>query len=121
MRDDPVFITAQEAAERLLTIKIAGCLFFALIVFALIWIFIMWKHSEERRKIEAQNDRDRISVTRTIGKSLADALKDDGNWKEQFIILKRKYDALEAHCENMEDTLDKAKGSNNFGRGADAK
>lgn len=118
--EEPVYISAQEAAERLLTIKIAGWLFFALIVFALIWILIMWKHSEERRKIEAQNDRDRISVTRTIGKSLAEALKDDGNWKEQFVILKRKYDALEAHCVNMENTLDQARGSNNFGRG-DAK
>ena len=113
---DPVLITAQEAAERLLTIKIAGLLMFALLIFAVIWLFFAWKYSEDRQKIEAENQRDRITVTRTIGKSMTNALKDDGNWKEQFFALKRKYDALEAHCENMEKTLDSARGSNNFGR-----
>ena len=113
---DPVFITSQEAAERLLTIKIAGLLMFALLIFAAIWLFLAWKYSEDRRKIEAENQRDRIAVTKTIGNSMTNALKDDGNWKEQFFTLKRKYDALEAHCENMEKTLDTARGSNNFGR-----
>ena len=113
---DPVFITAQEAAERLLTIKIAGILFFVLLLFVAIELFLMWKYSEDRRMTEAKNDADRIAVTRTIGKSVTNALKDDGNWKEEFFALKRKYDALEAHCENMEKTLDTARGSNNFGR-----
>ena len=106
---DPVFITAQEAAERLLTIKIAGLLMLALLIFAAVWLFFAWKYSEDRRMTEAKNDADRIAVTRAIGKSMTNALKDDGN-------LKRKYDALEAHCENMEKTLDGARGSNNFGR-----
>ena len=114
--DNPVYITAQEAAERLLTIKIAGFLMLALIIFTAIWLFLAWKYSEDRRKIEAENQRDRIAVTKMIGKSMTNALKDDGNWKEQFFALKRKYDALEAHCENMEKTLDSARGSNNFGR-----
>ena len=114
--DDPVFITAQEAAERLLTIKIAGLLMLALLIFAALWLFFAWKYSEDRRMTEAKNDADRIAVTRTIGKSMTNALKDDGNWKEQFFALKRKYDALEAHCENMEKTLDGARGSNSFGR-----
>lgn len=112
--DDPVFITAQEAAERLLTIKIAGLLMFALLVFAAVWLFFAWKYSEDRRMTEAKNDSDRIAVTRTIGKSMTNALKDDGNWKEQFFALKRKYDVLEAHCENMEKVLDSAKGRNGF-------
>ena len=115
---DPVFITAQEAAERLLTIKIAGILFFVLLLFVAIELFLMWKYSEDRRMTEAKNDADRIAVTRTIGKSMTNALKEDGNWKEEFFALKRKYDALEAHCENMEKTLDAANGTNNFGRNA---
>ena len=113
---DPVFITAQEAAERLLTLRIAGFLMLAIIVFAVIWLFFAWKYSEDRRMQEAKNDADRIAVTKTLGKSLMDSLKEDGNWKEEFFALKRKYDALEAHCENMEKTLDTARGSNNFGR-----
>lgn len=117
---DPVFITAQEAAERLLTIRIAGFLMLAIIVFAVIWIFFAWKYSEDRRMQEAKNDADRIAVTKILGKSLTDSLKEDGNWKEEFFTLKRKYDALEAHCENMEKTLDGARGSNNFGRKVEA-
>ena len=117
---DPVFITAQEAAERLLTIRIAGFLMLAIIVFAVIWIFFAWKYSEDRRMQEAKNDANRIAVTKILGKSLTDSLKKDGNWKEEFFALKRKYDALEAHCENMEKTLDGARGSNNFGRKVEA-
>lgn len=118
--DDPVFISAQEAAERLLTIRIAGFLMLAIIVFAVIWIFFAWKYSEDRRMQEAKNDADRIAVTKILGKSLTDSLKEDGNWQEEFFALKRKYDALEAHCENMEKTLDSARGSNNFGRKVEA-
>lgn len=112
--DDSVFITAQEAAERLLTIKIAGFLMFALLIFAVVWLFFAWKYSEDRRMQEAKNDADRIAVTKTLGKSLTDSLKEDGNWKEQFFILQAKYDVLEAHCENMEKVLDSAKGRNGF-------
>ena len=118
--DDPVFITAQEAAERLLTIKIAGLLMFALLVFSAVWLFFAWKYSEDRRMTEAKNDSDRIAVTKTMGKAITNALKDDGNWKEQYEILRAKYDVLEAHCENMEKTLDSARGSNNFGRKVEA-
>lgn len=115
---DPVLITAQEAAERLLTLKMAGWFLFIVLILGSVWFFVMWKYSEDRRKEEADNGRDRIAVTMNIGKAVTDALKDDGNWKEQFIILKAKYDVLEAHCENMEKTLDAANGMNNFGRNA---
>ena len=111
---DPVYITAQEAAERLMTIRIAGWLLFFIVVLGGMWLIIRWKYSEDRRRIEAQNERDRISVTNNIGMAVTNALKEDGNWKEQFIILKSKYEVLEAHCENMEKLLDSAKGSNGF-------
>ena len=118
--EEAIYITAQEAAERLLTIRIAGLLMFAIILFAAIWLFLAWKYSEDRRKEEVENESERIAVTWTMGKAVTDALKDDGNWKEQFFILKSKYDALEAHCENMEKVLDTARGSNNFGRNVKA-
>ena len=111
---EAVYITAQEAAERLLTIKIAGWLIFAFIIFAGIWFFLIWKYSEDRRKEEAKNDAQRIAVTKTIGTAMAKSIEEDGNWREQFFILKKKYDVLEAHCENMEKTLDSAKGRNGF-------
>lgn len=118
--EEAIYITAQEAAERLLTIRIAGLLGFSLILFAAIWLFLAWKYSEDRRKEEVENESARIAVTRNLGKAVTDALKDDGNWKEQFFTLKAKYDVLEAHCENMEKVLDSAKGSNGFGKKVNA-
>lgn len=108
MMGDPVFITAQEAAERLLTIKIAGIILFSVIVLGGIWFLFVWKYGEDRRRDEARNAKDRIAVTKNIGISMAKAIEKDGGWKEQYIILKKKYDALEAHCENLEQLLDSA-------------
>lgn len=105
---DPVYIAAQEAAERLLTIKIAGAILVSALILGGIWFFIVWKYSEDRRMEEVQNAKDRIGVTMNIGISMAKAIEKDGCWKEQYFILKNKYDALEAHCENLEQLLDSA-------------
>lgn len=112
--DDTVLLSAQEAAERLLTIKIAGILFFVLLLFAAIELFLMWKYSEDRRKTEADNAADRIMVTEKIGTAMTDVLKEDSGWKAQYYALKAKYDALETHANNMEWTLDSATGANGF-------
>lgn len=105
---DAVYITAQEAAERLLTIRIAGIILFSVIVLGGIWFLIMWKHGQDYRKIEVENAKDRIVVTKNIGVKMASALEKDGAWKEQYFILKSKYDVLEAHCENLEQLLESA-------------
>lgn len=105
---DAVYITAQEAAERLLTIKIAGWVLFIIVVFGCMWIIVRWKYGEDRRKSEAKNAKDRIVVTKNIGVKMASALEKDGAWKEQYFILKSKYDVLEAHCENLEQLLESA-------------
>ena len=102
---DPVWITAQESAERMLTIKIAGWMMFAIVILTGIWLIVRMKQTAECRKKEAENAAERIIVTKNIGASMAKAIAKDGGWKEQFFILKRKYDALEAHCENLEQTL----------------
>ena len=112
--EEPVYITAQEAAERLLTIKVAGVLLFGLMIFAGVWLFFMWKYSEDRRKTEAQNAKDRIMVTEKIGTSMTDVLKEDSGWKAQYYSLKAKYEALEEHAKSMEWTLDSATGANGF-------
>lgn len=112
--EEPVYITAQEAAERLLTIKVAGVLLFGLLLFAGVWLFCMWKYSEDRRRTEAENAKDRILVTQRIGTAMTDVLKEDSGWKAQYFALKAKYDALEKHSNNMERTLDSATGANGF-------
>lgn len=101
-----VYITAQEAAERLLTLKIAGVILFTVIVLGGIWVLFVWKYGEDRRRVEAQNAKDRISVTNNIGSSMAKAIEMDGGWKEQYYILKNKYEVLESHCDNLEQLLE---------------
>lgn len=124
----PVYITAQEAAERILTIKIAGVLLFVMVVIGCMWIIIRWKQSEERRLIQARNNQaeaknasERIRVTEQIGMAMTEVLKQDSGWKAQYYALKAKYDdlitrydALEGHNTNMEHTLESATGRNGF-------
>lgn len=114
---DPVWITAQESAERMLTIKIAGWMLFVIVILGCMWIFVRWKYTEDRRKKEAENASERIRVTKNIGHVMTEVLEQDGAWKEQFFILKRKYDALEAHCQNLEQTLASAE-AGKFSRGS---
>ena len=112
--EEAVWITAQEAAERLLTIKIAGVMLFALVVLGGMWLIIRWKYSEDRRRTEAENAKERIKVTENIGTAMTEVLKQDSGWKAQYFILKAKYDALEEHAKSMEWVLDTARGSNGF-------
>lgn len=112
--DEPVYITAQEAAERLLTIKIAGVILLVLVIGLIAWIIVRWKYTEDRRRTEAENARDRIQVTERIGTAMTQVLKEDSGWKVQYFALKAKYDALMQHSENMEKTLESATGRNGF-------
>lgn len=112
--EEAVWITAQEAAERLLTIKIGGILLFLIVVFAGMWLIIRWKYSEDRRKVEAENAKERIRVTENIGAAMTTVLKEDSGWKAQYYILKAKYDAQLAHNASMERTLETATGANGF-------
>lgn len=111
---EAIWLTAQEAAERLLTIKIAGWLLFVIVVLAGMWLIIRWKYSEDRRRTEAENAKKRIEVTDHIGTAMTTVLKEDSGWKAQYYALKAKYDALEEHSKGMEWVLETAKGSNGF-------
>lgn len=119
--EEAVWITAQEAAERLLTIKIAGVMLFAIVVLGGMWLIIRWKYSEDRRRTEAENAKERIKVTENIGTAMTEVLKQDSGWKTQYYILKSKHESLlvehaelQKHCKNMEDLLETAKGANGF-------
>lgn len=111
---EAIWITAQEAAERTQTIRIAGILLFAIVILGGMWLIIRWKYSEDRRRTEAENAKERIRVTENIGSAMTEVLKQDSGWKAQYFILKAKYDALEKHANSMERTLDTARGSNGF-------
>lgn len=111
---EAIWLTAQEAAERTQTIRIAGILLFTIVVLGGMWLIIRWKYSEDRRRIEAENAKDRIRVTENIGTAMTEVLKQDSGWKAQYYILKAKYDAQLAHNESMEHTLETATGANGF-------
>lgn len=111
---EAIWLTAQEAAERTQTIRIAGILLFIIVVLGGMWLIIRWKYSEDRRRIEAENAKDRIMVTENIGTAMTEVLKQDSGWKAQYFILKAKYDALEEHAKSMERTLETATGTNGF-------
>ena len=118
---EPVWLTAQEASERLLTIKIAAVLLFVIVVLGGMWLVIMFKSHrkvvEEQataERIEAENARERIRVTERIGTAMATVLKEDSGWKVQYFALKAKYDTLLEHCTSMENTLATATGANGF-------
>lgn len=114
---DPVWLTAQEAAERTLTLRIGGWILFGIILLGGIWLILRWKYTEDRRRKEAENAKERIRVTKNLGHVMTEVLEQDGAWKEQYFILKRKYDALEAHCENLEQTLASAEAGKFIQRG----
>ena len=111
---EAIWLTAQEAAERTQTIRIAGILLFTIVVLGGMWLIIRWKYSEDRRRTEAENAKDRIRVTENIGTAMTEVLKQDSGWKAQYFILKAKYDALEEHAKSMERTLETATGANGF-------
>lgn len=118
---EAIWLTAQEAAERTQTIRIAGILLFVIVVFGCMWLIIRYKSHRKvmeqnavRDRIEAENASERIRVTENLGTAMTTVLKEDSGWKAQYFILKAKYDALEEHAKSMEWVLDTAKGSNGF-------
>lgn len=118
---EAIWLTAQEAAERTQTIRIAGILLFVIVVFGCMWLIIRYKSNRKvmeqnavRDRIEAENASERIRVTENLGTAMTTVLKEDSGWKAQYFILKAKYDALEEHAKSLEWTLDTATGANGF-------
>lgn len=118
---EAIWLTAQEAAERTQTIRIAGIILFVIVVFGCMWLIIRYKshrrvmeQNTERDRIEAENASERIRVTENLGTAMTTVLKEDSGWKAQYFILKAKYDALEEHAKSMEWVMDSATGANGF-------
>lgn len=118
---EAIWLTAQEAAERMQTVIIAGILLFVIVVFGCMWLIIRYKSNRKimeqnaaKDRVEAENARERIRVTDRLGTAMTTVLKEDSGWKVQYYALKAKYDALEEHAKSMERTLDTATGANGF-------
>ena len=113
MSDEPVWITAQEAAERLQTIKTAGWVLFgaAVLAFFLILYAIRKRKAEKQDEIETRNaeievERSRVESTERIGIAMAEAMKTDSYWKAKFTEKVKENTSLKEENESLKSTMD---------------
>lgn len=113
MSDEPVWITAQEAAERLQTIKTAGWVLFsvALLGFILLLCAMRKKEKEKQTEIDARNaeievERSRVESTERIGIAMAEAMKTDSYWKGKFTEMAKENTSLKEENEGLKSTME---------------
>ena len=113
MSDEPVWITAQEAAERLQTIKTAGWVLFgvAVLAFFLLLYAIRKRKTEKQDEIETRNaeievERSRVESTERIGIAMAEAMKTDSYWKAKFTETAKENVFLKEENESLKSTMD---------------
>lgn len=113
MSDEPVWITAQEAAERLQTIKTAGWVLFsvALLGFILLLCAMRKKEKEKQTEIDARNaeieaEKYRIESTERIGIAMAEAMKTDSYWKAKFTETVKENVFLKEENEGLKSTME---------------
>jgi len=113
MSDEPVWITAQEAAERLQTIKTAGWVLFGVAVlgFILLLCAMRKKEKEKQTEINARNaeietEKYRIESTERIGIAMAKAMKTDSYWKAKFIETVKENVFLKEENEGLKSTME---------------
>ena len=115
MSDEPVWITAQEAAERLQTIKTAGWVLFsvALLGFILLLCAMRKKEKEKQTEIDARNaeievEMSRVESTERIGIAMAEAMKTDSYWKAKFTEMVKENTSLKEENESLKSTMEMA-------------
>jgi hypothetical protein len=113
MTGDPVFITAQEAAERIQTIKTAGWVLFSVAVlgFILLLCAMRKKEKEKQAEIDARNaeieaEKYRIESTERIGIAMAEAMKTDSYWKAKFTEIAKENVSLKEENEGLKSTME---------------
>ena len=113
MSDEPVWITAQEAAERLQTIKTAGLVLFGVAVlgFILLLCAMRKKEKEKQAEINARNaeietEKYRIESTERIGTAMAKAMKTDSYWKAKFTEKVKENTSLKEENESLKSTME---------------
>lgn len=113
MTDDPIWLSAQEAAERLQTIKTAGWVLFsvALLGFILLLCEMRKKEKEKQTEIETRNaeievERSRVESTERIGIAMAEAMKTDSYWKGKFTEMAKENTSLKEENEGLKSTME---------------
>lgn len=113
MSNEPVWISAQEAAERLQTIKTAGWVLFsvALLGFILLLCAMRKKEKEKQAENDARNaeieaEKYRIESTERIGIAMAEAMKTDSYWKAKFTEKVKENTSLKEENESLKSTMD---------------
>ena len=113
MTDDPIWISAQEAAERLQTIKTAGWVLFGVAVlgFILLLCAMRKKEKEKQTEINARNaeieaEKYRIESTERIGIAMAEAMKTDSYWKVKFTEKVKENTSLKEENESLKSTME---------------
>lgn len=113
MSDEPVWITAQEAAERLQTIKTAGWVLALSAILAFIIILCLIRKNKQEKEAEAATrneeiavEKSRIESTERIGIAMAEAMKTESHWKEKFIEKVKENTSLKEENESLKSTMD---------------
>lgn len=113
MTDDPIWISAQEAAERLQTIKTAGWVLFGVAVLGFILLLCAMRKKEKEKQAEndARNaeievEKSRIESTERIGTAMAEAMKTDSYWKAKFTEKVKENTSLKEENESLKSTMD---------------
>ena len=110
---EAIWLTAQEAAERLQTIKTAGWVLFGVAVlgFILLLCAMRKKEKEKQTEIDARNaeieaEKYRIESTERIGIAMAEAMKTDSYWKAKFTEMAKENTSLKEENESLKSTMD---------------
>ena len=113
MTDDPIWLSAQEAAERIQTIKTAGWVLFGVAVlgFILLLCAMRKKEKEKQAEIDARNaeieaEKYRIESTERIGTAMAKAMKTDSYWKAKFTEMVKENTSLKEENESLKSTME---------------
>lgn len=113
MSDEPVWITAQEAAERLQTIKTAGWVLFGVAVLSFILLLCAMRKKEKEkqaendaRNAEIEAEKYRIESTERIGIAMAEAMKTDSYWKGKFTEKVKENTSLKEENEGLKSTME---------------
>ena len=115
MTDDPIWISAQEAAERLQTIKTAGWVLFGVAVLSFILLLCAMRKKEKEkqaendaRNAEIEAEKYRIESTERIGIAMAEAMKTDSYWKGKFTEMAKENTSLKEENESLKSTMEMA-------------
>lgn len=113
MTDEPIWLSAQEAAERLQTIKTAGWVLFSVAVLGFILLLCAMRKKEKEKQVEidARNaeieaEKYRIESTERIGIAMAKAMKTDSYWKAKFTETVKENVFLKEENESLKSTME---------------